>query len=146
LGAIRMLSGGHASGRVEARERQAPRPRRQPAIVPLAERSRLGRRLATGEFAVSIELAAPSGGDADGALARIQAARAAGIDVVNVADGPRATARMSNLAFCTRAATLDVEPILHVCARDRNYLGLIAHLLGAHALGLRNLCVITGDP
>jgi methionine synthase / methylenetetrahydrofolate reductase(NADPH) len=71
---------------------------------------------------------------------------AAGIDIVNVADGPRATARMSNLAFCARACATGVEPILHVCARDRNYLGLVAHLLGAHALGIRNLVLITGDP
>ncbi len=69
------------------------------------------------------------------------------IDIVNVADGPRASSRMSNMAFCAQAAALTgVEPILHVCCRDRNYLGLIAHLLGAHALGIRNLVVITGDP
>ena len=45
--------------------------------------------------------------------------------IVNVADGPRASARMSNMAFCAQAtATRGIEPILHVCCRDRNYLGL----------------------
>ncbi len=117
------------------------------ALVPLADRSRLGRRIAGGEFAVSVELSAPSGTNTDAALAQIRSALAAGIDVINVADGPRATSRMSNMAFCAGAiATTAAEPILHVCCRDRNYLGLVAHLLGAHALGIRNLVVITGDP
>jgi homocysteine S-methyltransferase len=54
---------------------------------------------------------------------------------------------MANVAVCARlAAETAVEPILHVCARDRSFLGLIAHLLGAQALGLRNLVIITGDP
>jgi homocysteine S-methyltransferase len=72
---------------------------------------------------------------------------AGGVDVVNIADGPRASARMANVAVCARlAAETAVEPILHVCARDRSFLGLIAHLLGAQGLGLRNLVIITGDP
>ncbi|HUD73298.1 MAG TPA: methylenetetrahydrofolate reductase, partial [Dongiaceae bacterium] len=61
--------------------------------------------------------------------------------------GPRATARMSNLATCAALeAQAGMETILHVCCRDRNLLGQIAHLLGAHAFGLRNLVIITGDP
>ena len=70
-----------------------------------------------------------------------------GVDIVNIADAPRAVARMSNLAFCSLLLERDgIEPILHVCGRDRNLLGLVAHLLGAHALGMRNLVIITGDP
>lgn len=122
----------------------APAP---PAKVPLAERSRLAARIAAGEFAVSVELTAPTGTDPGGVLERVTALTHKGVDVINIADGPRATARMSNLAFCTLAhQQTGVEPILHVCCRDRNYLGLVAHLLGAHALGLRNLVIITGDP
>jgi methionine synthase / methylenetetrahydrofolate reductase(NADPH) len=69
------------------------------------------------------------------------------VDVVNIADGPRATARMGNLALCTTVQqAAGVETILHVCCRDRNLLGQVSHLLGAHALGLRNLVIITGDP
>jgi methionine synthase / methylenetetrahydrofolate reductase(NADPH) len=145
LGAVRMMSGA-ARRRVEARESQMPEVDRREPSVALAERSRLGGRIARGEFAVSVELNAPSGTDPAAALAKVEEAMAAGIDIVNVADGPRATARMSNLAFCARACATGVEPILHVCARDRNYLGLVAHLLGAHALGIRNLVLITGDP
>ena len=54
---------------------------------------------------------------------------------------------MSNLAFCSLLLErYGIEPILHVCGRDRNLLGQMAHLLGAHALGIRNLVIITGDP
>jgi methionine synthase / methylenetetrahydrofolate reductase(NADPH) len=70
-----------------------------------------------------------------------------GCDIVNVADGPRAMARMSNIAFCSLLLHKHgIEPILHVCGRDRNLLAQMAHLLGAHAIGLRNLVIITGDP
>jgi homocysteine S-methyltransferase len=118
----------------------------RPAVVDISERSRLGARLAAGEFAVSVELTAPTGTDPSTVLARVEQVLDGGVDVINIADGPRATARMSNLAFCTRALATGVEPILHVCCRDKNYLGLVSHLLGAHALGIRNLVVITGDP
>jgi 5,10-methylenetetrahydrofolate reductase/rhodanese-related sulfurtransferase len=70
-----------------------------------------------------------------------------GVDIVNVADGPRAMARMSNLAFCSLLIErCGIQPILHVCGRDRNLLGQFSHLLGAHAIGIRNLVMITGDP
>jgi homocysteine S-methyltransferase len=70
-----------------------------------------------------------------------------GVDVVNIADGARAQARMSNLAMAVRVQReAGIETILHVCGRDRNLLGTLAHLLGAHDLGLRNLVIITGDP
>lgn len=146
-GAIRMMGGGPVQRNSQPQaQRQVAFPLRS-ALVPLAERSLLGRRVAAGDFAVSVELGAPSGTDSSRALDNIRQAMVGGIDIVNVADGPRATSRMSNMAFCaTAAASTGVEPILHVCCRDRNYLGLVAHLLGAHALGIRNLVIITGDP
>lgn len=145
-GAVRMMGGGAPLGAVTAAAAPvsvAPRP----ALVPLAERSRLGAHIASGTFAVSVELGAPAGTDMTAALANVRRAQAGGFEIVNVADGPRASSRMSNMAFCAQAAiATGIEPILHVCCRDRNYLGLIAHLLGAHALGIRNLVIITGDP
>src|SRR6266700_1163277 len=70
-----------------------------------------------------------------------------GVDIVNVADAPRAMARMSNIAFCSLLLErYGIQPILHVCGRDRNLLAQMAHLLGAHAIGIRNLVIITGDP
>src|SRR5437867_1745089 len=71
----------------------------------------------------------------------------AGVDVVNIADGPRAAARMSNLALGLRMKSeVPIDVILHVCCRDRNLLGLHSDLLGAWVLGIRNLVIITGDP
>ncbi|MCW5809210.1 MAG: methylenetetrahydrofolate reductase, partial [Deltaproteobacteria bacterium] len=117
------------------------------AKAPLPDRSRLGARIARGEFVVSVELTAPSGLDMTKTKTAVDQLIAGGVDVVNIADGPRASARMANIACCSRlAAETAVEPILHVCSRDRSFLGLIAHLLGAQALGLRNLVIITGDP
>src|SRR5205823_4222474 len=66
---------------------------------------------------------------------------------VNIPDGPRAMVRMSNIAFATYVQDkLGMETITHFCCRDRNLLGLVSDLLGAHFAGLRNLVVITGDP
>ena len=147
LGAVRMLGAERVpQPRVESAE-HPPAHARRPPVVPLAKRSRLGARLAAGEFAVSVELTSPTGIGPDTVVGKVRALVDSGVDIINIADGPRATARMSNLAFCALAAAhTGVEPILHVCCRDRNYLGLVAHLLGAHALGLRDLVIITGDP
>ncbi len=147
-GAVRMMSSGlQRSGLGAAAESGPSALALRSPIVPLAERSKLGARIAAGQFAVSVEVNAPSGTELAKSLGTVREAQRGGIDIVNVADGPRATSRMSNLAFCAQAiASTAVEPILHVCCRDRNYLGLVAHLLGAHALGVRNLVIITGDP
>ena len=96
---------------------------------------------------MSVELTAPAGLDMTKTIQQVEALHAGGVDIVNIADGPRASARMANVAVCAQiAAKSKVEPILHVCSRDRSFLGLISHLLGAHGLGLRNLVIITGDP
>jgi len=150
LGAVRMLRGEKLDERVPSvrvTTGELARLAVPPARMPLAERSRLGARVARGEFLVSVELSAPSGSDLGKTKQQVAELCAGGVDVVNIADGPRASARMANIAVCARlAAETPVEPILHVCARDRSFLGLIAHLLGAQGLGLRNLVIITGDP
>jgi methionine synthase I (cobalamin-dependent) len=114
---------------------------------PLAERSSLGSKIARGKFAVSVEVSPPAGLDPSRAIAAAKSLKAGGVDVINIADGARAQARMSNLALAVRIQReAEIETILHVCGRDRNLLGTIAHLLGAHDLGIRNLVIITGDP
>ena len=76
-----------------------------------------------------------------------RALKAGGVDIINVADGPRAQARMGNLALCLRIQEeVGLPALMHVTSRDRNLLGQVAHLLAAHELGVRNLVVITGDP
>ena len=69
-----------------------------------------------------------------------------GVDVINIADGPRAVVRMSNFALGLKMMEQKTEVLLHVCCRDRNLIGLQMDLLGAHVMGYRNLVVITGDP
>ena len=143
-GSITTTSAGAFSGGSSAANQPVPA---RPAVHPLAGRSRLGARIASGEFAISVELTAPTGIDLAATTRQVLELAAGGVDIVNIADGPRASARMANVAVCTRLqGETGVEPILHVCARDRNFLGLVAHLLGAHALGIRDLVIITGDP
>lgn len=98
-------------------------------------------------FVVSVEVNPPAGLDLAPALDAARLLRDGGITAINVADGPRASARMGNLALCHRIEqTLGMPALMHVTTRDRNVLGLVAHLLAAHELGLRNAVVITGDP
>jgi len=114
---------------------------------PIAQRSELAAKIARGRFVVSVEVNPPIGLDPSRAIAAARMLRDGGIDVVNIADGARAQARMSNLALAVRVRQeVGLETILHVCGRDRNLLATLAHLLGAHDLGVRNLVVITGDP
>lgn len=116
-------------------------------MPPLEARSHLGQKLADGEFVVSVELSPPVGLDDAAVLAKVKKLEAMGVSFVNIPDGPRATVRMSNLAFAKRVLeTSTLEPILHVCGRDRNLLALQGDLLGAHALGIRNTVIVTGDP
>jgi 5,10-methylenetetrahydrofolate reductase len=115
--------------------------------TPLEQRSLLAARVAQGRFVVSVEVNPPIGLDPSKAIAAARMLKKGGVDVVNIADGARAQARMSNLALAVRVQReADMETILHVCGRDRNLLGTLAHLLGAHDLGIHNLVVITGDP
>jgi methionine synthase / methylenetetrahydrofolate reductase(NADPH) len=115
--------------------------------MPFAERSALAAKMARGKFVVSVEVSPPAGLDPSRAIAAARSLKAGGIDVINIADGARALARMGNLALAVRIQReAEMETILHVCGRDRNLLATIAHLLGAHDLGVRNLVIITGDP
>jgi homocysteine S-methyltransferase len=117
------------------------------APIPLAQRSDFAAKLAAGTFVVSVEVNPAPGLDPSRALEGAKMLLASGVDIVNVADAPRAMARMSNLAFCSLLLErYGIQPILHVCGRDRNLLAQMAHLLGAHAIGIRNLVIITGDP
>jgi methionine synthase I (cobalamin-dependent)/5,10-methylenetetrahydrofolate reductase len=142
----RMLGGGHGPT-VAVRTRQPSVPPIGVAPMPLAERSPFAKKLADGKFVVSVEVNPAPGLNYGAALEASKMLLANGVDIVNVADGPRAMARMSNLAFCALLLRdYGIEPMLHVCGRDRNLLAQMAHLLGAHAIGLRNLVIITGDP
>ena len=117
-----------------------------PPETPLAERSRFAARLAAGEFVTSVEIVPPKGSDASQLGEQARLLRDAGVDAINVPDGPRAQSRMSALAASLLIEREGIEAVVHYCCRDRNLLGMQSDLLGAAALGLRNLLLITGDP
>lgn len=116
-------------------------------VVPAEERSRWGRKIARGEFVTSVEVLPPKGCDAEKTLDSIRLLKDAGVDGVNIPDGPRAQTRMSAQATAVLVEReIGIEAVLHYCCRDRNLLGMMSDLLGAAALGLHNLLIITGDP
>ena len=128
------------AARPSVAERRAP--------VPFAERSAFAAKLASAEgFAVSVEVNPPTGLDAARSVEAARMLQAAGVDVINIADGPRASVRMANWALALEVRReLGMESLVHFCMRDRNLLGLQSDLLAYHALGLHNLVVVTGDP
>ena len=116
-------------------------------VVPAEERSNWGRKIARGEFVTSVEVLPPKGCDAEKTLDSIRLLKVAGVDGVNIPDGPRAQTRMSAQATAVLVEReVGIEAVLHYCCRDRNLLGMMSDLLGAAALGLHNLLLITGDP
>jgi homocysteine S-methyltransferase len=118
-----------------------------PAIVSRAEKSVMGNALERGKFVVSVELVPPRGYRAEALVEQARHLRIHGVDLVNIPDGPRATGRMSALAAAVMIhQQAGIEPILHYACRDRNMIGMQSDLLGAHAMGIRNLLVVTGDP
>jgi methionine synthase / methylenetetrahydrofolate reductase(NADPH) len=116
-------------------------------VVPLAERSKWGAKIARGEFVTSVEVLPPKGCDAAKTLESIKLLKENNVDAVNIPDGPRAQTRMSAQATAVLVEQqIGIEAVLHYCCRDRNLLGMMSDLLGAAALGLHNLLLITGDP
>jgi homocysteine S-methyltransferase len=142
--ALRMLAPARAS-RVEVVAAEPDAPVVEP--IPLAERSDWGAKLARGEFLTTVEIVPPRGINPDAMLEGVRLLKAAGVDGVNVPDGPRAQSRMGALATALLIQQrVGIEPVIHYCCRDRNLLGMLSDLLGAQALGLRNFLFVTGDP
>lgn len=115
--------------------------------VALAARSKWGHKIANGQLVTTVEILPPKGINPTAMLAGVDLLKRAGIDAVNVPDGPRAQMRMGVIPTATLVEQkTGIEAVIHYCCRDRNLLGMLSDLLGAHALGLRNLLIITGDP
>jgi homocysteine S-methyltransferase len=139
---VRMLQPSREAATVlpPARAKEAPEP------VPRAEKSPLARKMGK-KFVVSVELDPPKGADPGAIIDRAQYCKENEVDAINVGDGPRASARMSAQSLCVLLERhVNVDTILHYTCRDRNLLGIQSDLLGAYALGLRNVLAITGDP
>ncbi|HEV2404255.1 MAG TPA: bifunctional homocysteine S-methyltransferase/methylenetetrahydrofolate reductase, partial [Ktedonobacterales bacterium] len=131
-------SGGHRrqSDTISAREPESARPR-----------TRLQQELAAGRFVVSVELDPPKGLSPTKILAGAAGFKNMGLQFVNVADSPMARVRMSCIALSRLLRDeLDLESIIHFTTRDRNLMAIQSDLLGAHALGIRNILALTGDP
>ena len=162
--ASRMMSGGRVSIQVKATEQETSNPSaREP--MPVETRSGLAGKimdvwrervqapaharppLTRENFVVSVEVNPPAGLNPIKAIRAAQMLVDGGVDVINIADGPRASVRMANWAMGRLIADkVQAEVILHLCGRDRNLLGLQSDILAYHSLGLNNLVVITGDP
>ena len=115
--------------------------------VPLAERSKLGAKLAAGTEVTMVEVTPPRGVDMTAIIDKARYCAEAGIDAINIPDGPRASSRLSPLVTAVRIQQeAGIEALLHFCCRDRNLIGMQSDILGASAIGLRGLLIITGDP
>lgn len=114
---------------------------------PMAGKSRLAGKLAAGDWVTTVELTPPRGWNLDSMLDRARQCREAGVDAINIPDGPRASARLSPLvAAMAIQREAGIEAILHFCCRDKSLLGMQADLLGCAAAGIHNFLFITGDP
>ena len=146
-----------------AKELKAPRrdsrgPREESATIevletaraakasPVAERSTFGKKLGK-RFVCSVEIDPPRGLDLEKYLQGALMLKRRGADAINIADSPLGRARMAPMAMGHLIQqNVGIETIIHVCCRDRNLLALQSELMGSHALGIRNLMLITGDP
>lgn len=116
-------------------------------VIPREEKSRLARRLSDGHFISMVELVAPRGISAKIEIEKAKRLFYYGVDVINIPDGPRASARMSAMAMAaTIQREVGIETVLHYACRDRNVIGIQSDLLGAWALGIHNILAVTGDP
>src|SRR5580698_5444854 len=148
---IRVMKAALRAG--EARARVNPSPAKSPTgpaaapTKPIAERSRLGAKLAGGEFVTMVEIVPPKGTDIRKEVEGARFLKSVGVDAINIPDSPRASARMSNQALSLLIQQeVGIEAILHYTCRDRNVLCIQSDLLGAAAVGIKNLICITGDP
>lgn len=115
--------------------------------IPMAEKSKLGAKLAQGIKVATIEMVPPRSCDLSAIILKACQCKEAGLDAINLPDGPRASSRISSLVTAIEIERqAEIETILHYCCRDRNLISLQSDIMGAYAIGLRNVLAITGDP
>jgi homocysteine S-methyltransferase len=116
-------------------------------VIPTAEKCGFGAKLSRGDKVTSVEITPPRSIDLQPMLDKCRVCKDAGIDAINIPDGPRASARISPMvAALAVEREVGIETVLHYCCRDRNLIGMQSDLLGGYAGGLRNYLIITGDP
>jgi len=137
---------------MDAQQTATPRAARTPIVTetppaPLADRSKIGSLVASGEFITLVEIVPPRGIDCTREIEGARMLATTGIHAINIPDSPRASARMSAQSLCLQIQQqTGVETVLHYTCRDRNLLSIQSDLLGASSLGLRNILCLTGDP
>jgi homocysteine S-methyltransferase len=114
--------------------------------VVRAEKSALARALAGGKFVTIAEVGTPRGMDTAAALAMAKRYAALGATAINVPDYQRSAGHVSALALSQLIAASGIETLLHYSCRERSLIGMQSDLLGAHAMGLRNVLLVTGEP
>lgn len=143
------VTGSTQSGKTAQDRGETRRSDNQPPVerVPFREKSRWSRKIADGETVYALELLPPAGVETGPVLDRAARVKEAGLDVINLPDGPRASSRMSTtLTAILIEQQVGIETVLHYTCRDRNLIGMQSDLLGIHSAGLRNMLLITGDP
>ena len=116
-------------------------------VTPKEEKSNFARKLFSPQKAITIEITPPRSVLLDSMLDKVQACKDAGVDAINIPDGPRASSRISSLVSALLIEhKIGIETILHYCCRDRNLIGMQSDLLGGFAGGLKNYLIVTGDP
>ncbi len=115
--------------------------------VPMEKKSLLAAKFAKGEWIATVEIVPPKGYDLEQTIEKSKQCKNAGIDAINIPDGPRASSRMSPIVTAAKIQQeAGIETILHFCCRDRNLIGMQSDLLGCAALNINNILFITGDP
>lgn len=116
-------------------------------ITPSNEKSRFAQKLFSGKKVVTIEITPPRSVILESMLEKVRDCKKAGVDAINIPDGPRASSRISSLVSALIIEKeVGIETILHYCCRDRNLIGMQSDLLGGYAAGLKNYLIVTGDP
>lgn len=137
------------SGETGVRSVTVAAPESPPGGQTIAElpKRRLRDKLAEGEFVVSVEIDPPRGLNPRKAIEGARALKDVGADCINIGDSPMARVRMSAIALAVLIQQqVGIETIIHFTTRDRNLMAIQSDLLGAHALGIRNVIALTGDP
>jgi len=144
-GAVAQKTAGSAA--FTASVKPGPAVENLPEPVPVEKKSGLSGNLAGGRFVRLVEMVSPRGRDISKHLEGAWQLKEAGIDGVNIPDGPRASARLNGLALAVKLQEeIGIETVLHYTCRDRNLLGMQSDLLGASLLGIKNILAVTGDP
>ena len=116
-------------------------------ITPKEEKSDFAKKLFSGEKVLTMEITPPRSVVLDSLLDKVRECKNAGVDAINIPDGPRASSRISSLVTAIMIEReVGIETILHYCCRDRNLIGMQSDLLGGYSAGLKNYLIITGDP